>query len=309
MTDPADDGSTQPAGRGSYREQYRQQLLTSLGGWSGTVITAIPTVVFVVVNALAGLRPAIVRGRRDPPSLLAVYRLLRKQSVQQAITGLFGVVIAALIAGRTGQARGYFLFGIWTSFAYAAAFAVSLIVRRPLVGLLWEFLDPSPGGARTLVSAAAPAARLRVGDRWRLVVFLARGVVQTALFRENATGWLAVARIAMGYPLYPAGGGVRVLGGHARSPAARATGTDSLSRLANHHVADRRFGLGQRDEEQLVAGLERLLGRGRDDPLAADDRHQRRVVGQQQVANRGAGTRRTFGQGDLDQVGLTLAEA
>jgi hypothetical protein len=26
--------------------------------------------------------------------------------------------------------------------------------------------------------------------------------VQTALFRENATGWLAVARIAMGYPLY-----------------------------------------------------------------------------------------------------------
>jgi hypothetical protein len=26
--------------------------------------------------------------------------------------------------------------------------------------------------------------------------------VQTALFREDATGWLAVARIAMGYPLF-----------------------------------------------------------------------------------------------------------
>jgi hypothetical protein len=34
------------------------------------------------------------------------------------------------------------------------------------------------------------------------VVFLARGLVQLTLFRHNATGWLAFARIAMGYPLY-----------------------------------------------------------------------------------------------------------
>ncbi|HVD89739.1 MAG TPA: DUF3159 domain-containing protein, partial [Jatrophihabitantaceae bacterium] len=147
MTDPADDGSTQPAGRGSYREQYRQQLLTSLGGWSGTVVTAIPTVVFVAVNALAGLRPAIGAAIASAV-FLAIYRVLRKQPVQQAVTGLIGVVIASLIAGGTGQARGYFLWGIWTSFAYAAAFAVSLIVRRPIVGLAWEFLDPSPSGAR-----------------------------------------------------------------------------------------------------------------------------------------------------------------
>lgn len=201
MTDPADDGSTEPAGRGSYREQYRQQLLTSLGGWSGTVITAIPTVVFVVGNALAGLRPAIVAAIASAV-LLAIYRMLRKQSVQQAITGLIGVVIASLIAGGTGQARGYFLWGIWTSFAYAAAFAGSLIVRRPIVGVVWEFLDPSPGGAGPWYRQPPLLRAYALATAGGLVVFLARGVVQTALFREDATGWLAVARIAMGYPLF-----------------------------------------------------------------------------------------------------------
>jgi hypothetical protein len=34
------------------------------------------------------------------------------------------------------------------------------------------------------------------------VLFLARGVVQATLYHENATGWLAFARVAMGYPLY-----------------------------------------------------------------------------------------------------------
>ena len=47
------------------------------------------------------------------------------------------------------------------------------------------------------------------------VVFLARGIVQSTLFRHNATGWLAFARIAMGFPLYIAAVGVRLLGGHA----------------------------------------------------------------------------------------------
>jgi hypothetical protein len=184
------------------REFYRQQMLNSIGGWSGTVITAIPTVVFVAVNAVATLRWAIVAAVGSA-FVLAGYRLALRQSVQQALTGLLGVVIASLIAARTGQAKGYFLLGIWSSFVYAGALAITLVVRRPAVGLLWEFLDPTPQDSslpwhrhrRLLVAytLATVAAAL---------VFLARGVVQLALFEHNATGWLAVARIAMGYPLY-----------------------------------------------------------------------------------------------------------
>jgi hypothetical protein len=191
-----------PERRAELRETYRKQMLDSIGGWTGTVITAIPPVVFVVVNAIAGLHPAIIAAVGSAVAL-AVYRLVRRQSVQQALTGLFAVVVAAIIAARTGQARGYFLLGIWSSFAYAAAFGISAIVRRPVVGLMWEFLDPTPGGGdepwyrrRTLLRAYDLATLAAT------VVFLARGLVQLALFRHNATGWLAFARISMGYPLY-----------------------------------------------------------------------------------------------------------
>jgi hypothetical protein len=177
-------------------------MLASIGGWSGTLITALPTVVFVIVNALASLRPAI-GAAIGTAVVLAAYRLARKQSVQQVISALFGVLIAALIAARTGQARGYFLLGIWTSFLYAVPFAISLLVRRPLVGLLWEFLDPTPG------SEQAPWHRRRplliaysLATLAGLVLFLARGIVQATLYGHNATGWLAFARVAMGYPLY-----------------------------------------------------------------------------------------------------------
>ena len=191
-----------PEPRAELRETYRKQMLDSIGGWTGTVITAVPPVVFVIVNALAGLRPAIVAAVGSALAL-TLYRLARRQSVQQALTGLFAVVLAAVIAARTGQARGYFLLGIWSSFGYAAAFGVSAIVRRPIVGLVWEFLDPTPGGAdRPWYRRPALLRAYDLATLAATVVFLARGVVQLTLYQAKHTGWLAVARISMGYPLY-----------------------------------------------------------------------------------------------------------
>lgn len=184
------------------RNRTRQQLLDSLGGWSGTVVAAIPPVVFVIANAISGLRQAIIAALISGV-LVAAYRLVRRQPLQQAVTGLFTVAVAAAIAARTGQARGFFLVGIVGAVAYAVVFAASLLVRRPLVGLIWEFLDPSP---------------LPEGQRWHrvkvlrraydiatcaaLAMFAARAVVQLSLFKDNRTGLLAVAKIAMGFPLY-----------------------------------------------------------------------------------------------------------
>ena len=193
---------SEPERIGQIREQYRQQLLASIGGWSGTVVAAIPPVAFVIVNSVAGLRTAIVAAV-GCALLLAGYRLIRRQPLQQALMGLFAVVVASLIAARTGQAKGYFLVGIWSSFAYAAAFLASLVVRRPIVGLAWEFLDPTPAAAARAWHRIRPL--LHAYDLATLLagsIFLSRGIVQLALFQQNRTGWLAVARIAMGYPLY-----------------------------------------------------------------------------------------------------------
>ena len=201
-------GGDSPGGdeaAGTTRDALREQMIASVGGWSGTAMTAIPPVVFVVVNATAGLEPAVIAAIGSAV-LLTIYRLARHQPVQQALTGLFAVVVAAIIAARTGQARGYFLLGIWASFAYAAVFAGSIVVRRPLVGVAWEFFEPTPGGEAGSGHVAwrsnGPLRRAYMyATLGATAVFLARGVVQLALFAQNSTGWLAFARIAMGYPL------------------------------------------------------------------------------------------------------------
>lgn len=209
MSEPNDPAREAPV---DLRETVRQQLLASIGGWSGAIITAIPTTVFIIVNIVASLRTAIVAAVGSA-LLLTGYRLARRKSIQQAASGLFGVLIAAVIAARTGQARGYFLIGIWTSFAYSVPFAISMVVRRPLVGLLWEFLDPTPGDEQ-----APPWHRRRPLLRaymWATLagtlVFLSRGIVQALLYHRNATGWLAFARIAMSYPLFIAAVGFSFL--------------------------------------------------------------------------------------------------
>lgn len=209
------------------REAYRAQMLASIGGWEGTVIAAIPTVVFVVVNAFCSLRTAIYAAVGSAV-VLAIYRLARRRPVQQAISSLLGVVVAAVIAGHTGQARGYFLPGIIFSLAYSVPFLVSIAVRRPLVGLGWEFLEPTPGTRGAAPKDPETGEPIESDDpawyrvpvllrayTWSTVVasavFLARGLVQLALYlhangdSKAATGWLAFARIAMGFPLFVLG--------------------------------------------------------------------------------------------------------
>lgn len=186
----------------SVREQMRDQLVAGFGGWTGMVITAVPTVVFVVANSVGSLRTAVVAAIGSALGL-AGYRRARRQSAQQALNGLLGVVVAALIAARTGQARGFFLLGIWTSFAYGSVFAVSILLRRPLVGVIWEFLDPTPHRPLDERWYRQPHLR-RAYDLATLAataVFAARAIVQLRLFHQNSTGWLAATRIAMGYPL------------------------------------------------------------------------------------------------------------
>lgn len=196
------DGSDRSGGsEDELRERYRQQVMAGIGGWSGMAITALPPVVFVVVNTFAGLRTAIL-GALGAGLLLAGYRAARRQPLQQAASGLAGVAFAALIAWRMGEARGYFLAGIVMSFAYAAVFGASLLLRRPVVGYLWEFLEPT---ARREAAWRNEPLLLRAYS-WAtfagFLVFAARAAVQTSLFAKDSTGWLAVARLAMGYPLY-----------------------------------------------------------------------------------------------------------
>ncbi|WP_166905330.1 DUF3159 domain-containing protein [Mycobacterium sp. DL440] len=180
-------------------EQRTPAILERMGGVAGLVYASVPTFTYVIVNAIAGLNAAVVVSVGASIGLI-VLRILRNEPVQPAVSGLLGVVIAGLIAYYTGSAENYFLPGIWISLAMAATFTVSLVVRRPLVGVLWNLIRSSGPNPKW----RADKVLLRAFDVATLVfvvVFAARFIVQQWLYDGGFTGWLAVARIAMGYPL------------------------------------------------------------------------------------------------------------
>lgn len=185
---------TDELGRG-----YSPTLLERMGGVSGLVYASLPTFAYVIVNAVAGLDAAVVTSVGFSVGLI-VLRLSRKQPIQPAVSGLLGVVVAALIAYYTGSAEDYFLPGIWLSLAMAAMFFASFLVRRPLVGVMWNLLR-STGPDRSWRTDTVALHAFDVATLAFVVLFSARFVVQQWLYDGGFSGWLAFARIAMGYPL------------------------------------------------------------------------------------------------------------
>jgi uncharacterized protein DUF3159 len=187
-------------------EERQQTLLEQMGGISGLIYSSLPVVVFVLVNAIAGLMPAIWASVGSAV-LIAVVRLVRKEPLQPAISGFFGVAIAAFIAYRTGSAKGFFLFGIWASLIYGGLFLASVVVRWPLAGVIWSTLN----GQGTAWRADKVVRRYYdIATVVWTVVFGARFIVQHWLYEANLTGWLAFAKLAMGYPLMVIALGVTV---------------------------------------------------------------------------------------------------
>src|SRR4051812_17500613 len=198
MTEKNDEPDTEPSTPAEAEEEEREQtLLEQMGGISGLVYSSVPVLVFILVNAIFGLMPAIW-GSVGVAVAITVLRIVRKEGLQPAVSGFFGVAIAAFIAYRTGSAKGFFLFGIWASLIYGSLFLVSVLVRWPLVGVIWTFLN----GHGMLWRADRKAIRVySIATLTWVAVFAARFIVQRWLYDEDQTGWLAFARLAMGYPL------------------------------------------------------------------------------------------------------------
>jgi hypothetical protein len=168
-----------------------------MGGVSGLIYSALPVMVLVPVSTAFGLLPALIAALSVAAGIL-IWRLVRRDSVKPALAGFLGVGISALIAWLVGASKGYFLLGIWTSLIWATVFGLSVLIRRPIVGYVWSWVNGHDRGWRRSRRAvlAFDAATLT----W-VLVFGARFIVQHHLYDADRTGWLGVARIAMGWPL------------------------------------------------------------------------------------------------------------
>ena len=172
-------------------------LLDQMGGVAGLIYSSLPVLVFVPVSTFFGLTAAICAAL-GVAALVLIWRLVRRESVQPAVSGFIGVGISALIAYLVGASKGYFLLGIWGSLIYAAVFACSILIRRPLAGYVWGWVNGHDRGWRRVRRAVLA---FDVATAVWVVVFMSRFLVQHHLYAQDQTSWLGVARIAMGWPL------------------------------------------------------------------------------------------------------------
>jgi len=201
------------------RRTPAQALLGQMGGVSGLIYSALPVAVLVPISTAFGLLPAIFSALGVAVAIL-LWRLVRRDSVRPALAGFLGVGISALIAWLVGASKGYFLLGIWMSLFWAVVFTTSVLIRRPIVGYVWSWVNGHDRSWRQSRQAvrAFDAATLT----W-VLVFGARFIVQNRLYDEDKTGWLGVARIAMGWPLAAVGAFVTYLAIRAAQRALHAT--------------------------------------------------------------------------------------
>jgi hypothetical protein len=184
---------------------FSEQVASQLGGVRGMVESSIPVVVFVLVNVVWSVKPALITSVAVGLAV-AGFRLLRRESVRHATNGLVGIAIGALIAWKTGQAKDYYLPGILLTLGYGLAMVGSVVAGRPLVGWLWSLVADS-GRNQWRFDAG-----LRRIFGWLTVlwaaVFFAKFVVNiwvyfaSGLTDDQKASILGVMRIALGAPPY-----------------------------------------------------------------------------------------------------------
>ncbi|HEU4656885.1 MAG TPA: DUF3159 domain-containing protein [Capillimicrobium sp.] len=178
-------------------------MLAAAGGPLGIAESTLPAVAFVIAVTASGrdIRLAAIIAVAIA-AVFALARVVRRQTPLYAVSGVIGVAIAGWIASRTGKAENFFLPGLLMNAAYAGAFLISIVVRRPLVGVVFAGLSKQGSAWRE------DPARLRAFTRasWIFVVlFLARIAVQLPLYLADALVALGTARVAMGLPLFIVG--------------------------------------------------------------------------------------------------------
>jgi len=200
VTDAPTPAAAAPSSKNNAQETMAQALQQGIGGPRGFFDSSLPTAVFLVVYLVSGSQLSVsLWAALAAGALIAVLRMVRKESLQQIVGGIFGVGVAAFIASRTGKAEDFFLPGIITNVAYATAFAISAAIRKPLLGYIAGGITGHPLAWRDYPRAR----RAAVLASWLWAgMFGLRLLVQVPLYFAAAIGPLGVVKLIMGWPLF-----------------------------------------------------------------------------------------------------------
>jgi hypothetical protein len=179
-------------------------LLTAVGGVRGLLESVLPGFAFLVVYAITKeLVPSVVI-----PVVVGlvfvVLRLVQRQSLAMSFAGILGVAVSAGLALITGRPESNFIPGILINAVCLVVLLVTLVVRRPLIGLIVGLLLPADEDGSGTDWRADPAKRrvLTVATWLWAGLFALRLVIEVPLWLTAQVELLAGIKLITGVPLY-----------------------------------------------------------------------------------------------------------
>ena len=172
----------------------------SVGGVRGIIESVLPYTVFSLVYAVTKDLQTSIIAAAAPLVVLVIWRLIARETLTQAISGVLGIALGAYFAQKSGKAADFFLPNILKNSGFAALYAISILVRWPLIGVV---VGPMTGE----MFAWRDDPRRFAAYRWATWIwvgmFLVRLAVQIPLFlADNVTLLGTLNGLVLGVPLF-----------------------------------------------------------------------------------------------------------
>jgi hypothetical protein len=180
-------------------EDDREKVLSAFGGKKGLIDSGIPSILFLVIFNLRDDLQDALYASISVSIFLTIIRLIKRDTVQHAFSGLIGVLICAWFANRTGNPSDLYIPKLLTNLGYGTVYLIANLAGWPILGLM---LGPILG--ENLLWRNDPrrkAAYLRAGWLWVGMFFL-RIAVQYPIYKSGNVNLLGTVNLAMGYPLF-----------------------------------------------------------------------------------------------------------
>ncbi|MDX3234702.1 DUF3159 domain-containing protein [Streptomyces sp. ME03-5709C] len=173
-------------------------LLEAFGGVWGMIDTTVPGLVFVLIYTINRDIHTAAIAALGLSLVLALARLVRRQTLKHAFSGVFGVAFGAVFAMMSGDAKNFYLPGMLYTLGLAVAYVVSALAKYPLIGLLlgpilkenlsWRTRNPGRFVAYTKATWA-----------WGIILLVKSAILFPLYIWGNATqlGWV---KVALGIP-------------------------------------------------------------------------------------------------------------
>ncbi|MCX6444292.1 MAG: DUF3159 domain-containing protein [Actinobacteria bacterium] len=177
----------------------RDKVIDAFGGKKGLVDSGIPSVVFLIVfNVMGDLQSALIAAI-SISAVLTIIRLIKRDTIQHAMSGFIGILICAWFANRTGNPSDLYIPKLLTNLGYGTVYLIANLAGWPILGLVL-----GPILSENLLWRNHPERKkvyIQAGWLW-VGMFFTRIAVQYPIYRSGNVNLLGTVNLAMGYPLF-----------------------------------------------------------------------------------------------------------